>query len=67
MPRCAQTLCVGELDPHMLMQVATYPKKKINKQLNKISYEIANKKLDMLYGSVQNISNTKNLEDKYKF
>lgn len=39
----------------------------INKQLNKISYEIANKKLDMLYGSVQNISNTKNLEDKYKF
>lgn len=38
-----------------------------NKQLNQISYEIVHKKLQMLYESINAISNAKNLEDKYQF
>ena len=39
---------------------------KMNKQLSQISYETLCKKLELLYDSVQKISDTKNIQDKYE-
>jgi len=37
------------------------------KQLNEVKFEIVEEQLKFLYGSLQFLSNSKNLEDKFQF